>query len=172
MVPMIYEQYVVRPEAPRVKQKNPDVIKVNKEEFLIGAGIVRAIPGPVFSVSAFTGAIILKDEGKNKQWLGGMIGMIAIFLPSALLVLFFYPVWNNLKKYTIFYRALSGINATVVGILVASTIYLLHDVSLIMKPTQLILNALVVIATFVLLRFTNIKSPIIVVMCLLLGALL
>jgi chromate transporter len=59
------------------------------------------------------------------------IGSIAIFLPSALLVLFFFPIWNNLKKYAVVYRSLEGINAAVVGIMIAATLYIMKNISLI-----------------------------------------
>ncbi len=79
--------------------------------------MVRAIPGPVFSIGAYVGGMVLSDKGYEYQLVGCIIGMIAIFLPSALLVLFFFPVWNNLKQYTIIYRSLEGINAAVVALL-------------------------------------------------------
>ena len=52
------------------------------------------------------------------------------FFPSALLVFFFFPIWNNLKKYAAVYRSLEGINAAVVGIMIASTFYIMKDISL------------------------------------------
>ncbi|MEO7961359.1 MAG: chromate efflux transporter [Ginsengibacter sp.] len=161
LMPMMYEQYVVRE-----KTKS-----ITKEEFLTGWGLVRAIPGPVFSVSAYTGGMVLRSEGKNKQLLGCIIGCIFIFLPSALLVLFFYPIWNNLKRFVVIFRALEGINAVVVGIMWAAFLYLLKDISVTDFNTVSLLNIFVIITTFCLLTFTRIKSPIIVIGCLLLGIL-
>ena len=92
--------------------------------------MVRAIPGPVFSIASFMGGIALKKEGPSVQLLGCIIGSVAIFLPSALLVLFFFPVWQNLKKFVVVLRSLEGINAAVVGIMMAATFYLLKDVSI------------------------------------------
>ena len=92
---------------------------------LTGYGIVRAIPGPVFSIGSFTGGMVLRNENKFTQLLGCILGSIAIFLPSALLVLFFYPVWNNLKKYVVIYRSLEGINAAIVGIMFGAFFYLI-----------------------------------------------
>ncbi len=160
LMPMMYDQYVVR-----------DKIKYNitREEYLTGWGIVRAIPGPVFSVASYTGGMVMRPEGKRMQLLGCIIGAIAIFLPSALLVLFFYPVWHNLKKYPIVYRALEGINAAVVGIMWAATFYLLHDISIANFKIVSFINIAVIIGTFCLLHFTKIKSPYVVAGCLLLG---
>jgi len=132
-------------------------------------GIVRAVPGPVFSISAFTGGMALKDMGTKMQLLGCVIGMIAIFLPSALLVLFFFPIWHNLKKYAAVYRSLEGINAVVVGIMIASTFYIMKDISFAEPKTVSLVNILVITGTILLLNFTRIASPLIVIACLLLG---
>lgn len=173
LIPMMYEQFVERPTSPRVQRKNQDktqnVIEINRDEFYIGAGIVRAIPGPVFSIAAYTGALALKEKGRHWQLLGGLIGTIAIFLPSALLVLFFFPVWSNLKKYAVVYRALEGINAVVVGIMVASTIYMMKDISLTEFKTISILNLGVILSTWLILSVTRLPSPVIVIICLMLG---
>ena len=173
LIPMMYEQYVERPKSPQVQRRNQDktqqVIKIDREEFYIGAGVVRAIPGPVFSIAAFTGGTALKEKGIEWQILGCIIGTIAIFLPSALLVLFFFPIWHNLKKYAVVYRALEGINAVVVGIMVASTLYMMKDISLTEFKTVSILNVGVITSTWLLLSFTRIPSPVIVLICLLLG---
>jgi chromate transporter len=128
---MMYEQFVARPTSERVQRKNLDVIKIDQDEFLTGAGMIRAMPGPVFSIAAYMGGISMKKEGTSKQIIGSIIGTIAIFLPSALLVLFFYPVWHNLHRYDSIYRSLKGINAAVVGIMTASIIFLARDISLV-----------------------------------------
>lgn len=173
LIPMMYEQYVERPKSPLVQRKNQDkkqnVIAINRAEFYIGAGIVRAIPGPVFSIAAFTGGMALKDKGIAWQILGCVIGTVAIFMPSALLVLFFFPIWNNLKRYVVVYRALEGINAVVVGIMVASTIYMMQDITLTELKTVSILNIGVILSTWLLLSFTRVPSPFVVIICLLLG---
>jgi chromate transporter len=112
----------------------------------------------------------LKDMGKEMQILGCFIGMIAIFLPSALLVLFFFPIWNNMKKYAAVYRSLEGINAAVVGIMIASTIYIMKDISFDdVKPISSLISVLAILGTFLLLNFTRIPAPLIVIACLVLG---
>ena len=169
LLPMMYEQFSVRPELK--KKKDDGAIRIDKNEMTTGMGIVRAIPGPVFSYASFTGGMALKEEGTTMQIIGCIIGTIAIFLPSALLVLFFFPIWNNLKKYAVIYRSLEGINAAVVGIMIASTFYIMKDISLVEAKTESILNVAVIIGTFLLLQFTRIASPIIVLASLLLGVL-
>jgi len=171
LFPMIYEQFVARPESQRLIKRNPNVIRVDKEDFYTGTGIVRAMPGPVFSVASFMGGIAMKDKGKSMQIMGCIIGSVAIFLPSALLVLFFFPIWHNLKKYAAVYRALEGINAVVVGIIVAATFYMMKDISFSDWRTTG-LNIAVVAGTWLFLSFSKLPSPIIVFACLLLGWLI
>jgi chromate transporter len=176
LMPLMYEQYVTRPETKRIQSTGRDVLKIGREDFLTGSGMVRAIPGPVFSIGAFTGGMALRTQGSMMQLLGSVVGAIAIFLPSALLVLFFFPVWHNLKKYAVIYRSLEGINAAVVGIMAGATAYLLKDN--IFFPlfdgnwTAAFWDIFIVMMTFVLLRLNHIPAPFIVLACLLLGALL
>jgi chromate transporter len=173
LMPMMYEQFSVRPEA--VQRKDSAVIRIDKDDMYTGMGIVRAMPGPVFAISSFTGGMALKDEGNSQeektiiQLVGCIIGTVAIFLPSALLVLFFFPIWHNLKKYAAVYRSLEGINAVVVGIMVAATFYLMKDISLLDIRLSSFINAAVIAGTFTLLQYTRLPPPLIVVGCVLLG---
>ena len=175
LIPLMYEQYVTRPETKRVQETKREVLRISREDFLTGSGIVRAIPGPVFSIGSFTGGMALREEGPAMQLLGCVIGSIAIFLPSALLVLFFFPVWQNLKKYAVIYRSLEGINAAVVGIMAGATCYLVKDtflISLIDGKMIGVWDLLIVIGTFLLLNSNRIPAPFIVMGCLLMGWLL
>lgn len=167
LMPMMYEQWSVRPEA--IKQKNPDVVQIDEQDLYTAMGIVRAVPGPVFSIASFAGGMALKDMGTEMQILGCLIGSIAIFLPSALLVLFFFPIWNNLKKYAAVYRSLEGINAVVVGVMIASTFYIMKDISITGLKTVSFINIGVIFLTFLILNFTRVAAPFIVLGCLLLG---
>jgi chromate transporter len=169
LIPMMLDQYVARPTAPKFVSGGHNIIKIDKGELLTGAGIVRAIPGPVFSIASYTGGVALKKEGKRSQLLGCIIGSVGIFLPSALLVLFFFPVWQNLKKFIMVFRALEGINAVVVGLISGSTLYLLKDISVIGFNSVVFLNISVIVGTFITLTFTRLPAPIIVLVCLLLG---
>ena len=167
LMPIMYEQFSIRPEA--IREKDQNVVQINKDDMLTGMGIVRAVPGPVFSIASFTGGMALKDMGPEMQVLGSLIGMVAIFLPSALLVLFFFPIWNNLKKYAAVYRSLEGINAAVIGIMIGSTFYILKDISLLEPKTISMVNLGVILSTFLLLVYTRVPAPVIVAGCLLLG---
>ncbi|MBE7173743.1 MAG: chromate efflux transporter [Williamsia sp.] len=169
LIPLMYEQFVVRPQSERVIAKNPHVIKISKEDFYAGAGMVRAIPGPVFSIAAYMGGVAMKEKGTGMQLGGCIIGTVAIFLPSALLALFFYPIWHNLQKYAAVYRALEGINAVIVGIMFAAIIYMMKDVAAVANKWEIIPDLCVVIGTWALIRYVKIPSPVIVLLCLLLG---
>src|SRR5215469_4382618 len=175
LMPMMYEQFCIRSVEVKKKKNDQNIITIDKEDMYNGMGIVRAIPGPVFSISTFAGGMALKDMGEtNKersamQLVGCLIGTIAIFLPSALLVLFFFPIWNNLKKYAAVYRSTEGINAAVVGILIASTLFIMKDISIAEAKTVSFINVGIILGTFLLLHYTRIPSPVIVVLCLLLG---
>jgi chromate transporter len=168
LIPLMYEQFVARPESQKLIQRNPNIVKINKEDFYTGAGFVRAIPGPVFSVSSYMGGIAMKDLGFSMQVIGCIVGSVAIFLPSALLVLFFFPIWSNIKKYATVYRALEGINAVVVGIMIASSFYMMKDFTP-SSTLMLWLEIGVGILTFILLLYSKLPSPVIVMICLLLG---
>jgi len=169
LLPMMLDQYVARPNAPKVIRKNPNAIRIEKDELLTGYGIVRAIPGPVFSVGAFVGGMALKNEGRKAQLLGCVIGAVALFLPSALLVLFFFPVWQYLKKYIVVFRALEGINAVVVGFMWAATLYLLNSINLSEMNFYSVSSLLTILSTFLVLRYTKIPAPAIVIAGILLG---
>lgn len=169
LIPMMVDQYVARPTAKKFQDSTQNIIRIKRDDLLTGAGMVRAIPGPVFSIGSYVGGIALKEEGKNFQLLGCIIGSIAIFLPSALLVLFFFPVWQYLKKYVVVYRALEGINAVVVGFMWAASLYLLKDISIFSSGYQSLLNVIIIAATVCMLQFTKLPPPMIVLGCLIAG---
>ncbi|WP_245898597.1 chromate efflux transporter [Chitinophaga niastensis] len=156
LIAMMLEQYVTRAKTQFL----------SAQELLTGAGIMRALPGPTFSISAYVGGMAMRNLGMGYQFLGCILAPVAIFLPSLLLVLFFFPIWNNLKKYVVIYRALEGINAVVVGIMWAATFILFSVI-----PINWY-NLLIMASTLALLYFTKLPSPFIVLACLLLGWLL
>lgn len=169
LLPLMLDQYVARPNTAKAIQNNPNAIKIEKSDLLTGYGIVRAIPGPVFSVATFTGGMAMKEQGKIMQLIGCIVGTIAIFLPSALLVLFFFPVWQYLKKFVVVYRSLEGINAVVVGVMWAAALYLLNGITFKNADNQMMIGYGVIIVTFLLLKYSKTPAPFIVLLCLILG---
>jgi len=169
LLPLLLDQYVARPSNPKSIERNPNQIKIEKSELLTGFGMVRAIPGPTFSVASYTGGIALKKEGKKMQLMGCIAATVGIFLPSALLVLFFFPVWQYLKKFVVVFRALEGINAVVVGLMWAAALYLLSAMPIKSFDYKALLSFAIILLTFLSLRYTKIPAPIIVIICLAIG---
>jgi len=90
---------------------------VAPEDFLAGYGAAQAVPGPLFSFAAYLGAVArMAPNG----WLGGLIALGAIYLPSFLMVGAALPYWTELRRDAKAAAALSGVNAAVVGILLAA----------------------------------------------------
>jgi len=90
---------------------------VSNDDFLAGYGAAQAVPGPLFTFAAYLGTVMaLPPNG----WLGGVICLVAIFLSSFLLVIGALPLWNELREAAWAQSALSGINAAVVGLLLAA----------------------------------------------------
>ena len=90
---------------------------VSNEAFLAGYGAAQAMPGPLFTFAAYLGTV----SGSYPNGLfGGLLALFAIYLPSFFLVIGVLPFWHELRKIVIFKKAIIGINAAVVGILIAA----------------------------------------------------
>lgn len=90
---------------------------LSNDTFLAGYGATQAVPGPLFTFAAFLGSSMNQAPS---GWLGGIICLIAIFAPSFLLVMGALPFWEGLRQNLRTRAALSGINAAVVGLLLAA----------------------------------------------------
>lgn len=90
---------------------------VSQEAFLAGYGATQAMPGPLFTFAAFLGASMSTPYG---AFITGMICLLAIFLPSFLLVVGALPFWEELRHHHGTRAALMGVNAAVVGLLLAA----------------------------------------------------
>jgi chromate transporter len=90
---------------------------VSNDLFLAGYGAAQAVPGPLFTFAAYLGAVMPAPLG---GWTGGLLTLLAIFLPSFLLVAGALPFWEILRQREAIARAMGGINAAVVGILGAA----------------------------------------------------
>lgn len=172
LIPIMYEQYVSRPQSDHVKASKREVINISKDAFLTGSGLVRAVPGPIFSISSYMGAMALKDRGVSWQLLGALVASVGIFLPSFLIVLFFFPIWQYLKKYALFYRSLEGIYASIVGIMAGATLYLSKDIASSMditKPFPILLYAFIFIFSTIALLKQKLAPQWIALTCIFLG---
>jgi chromate transporter len=90
---------------------------VTTEQFLAGYGAAQAVPGPLFTFSAYLGAAMHPGP---LAWLYGTFTLMAIFLPAYLFVLARMPLWNLMRTHPHFQAAIRGVNAGVVGILLAA----------------------------------------------------
>ena len=160
LIAMMLVQFVALP------QKRGLVPLLTSGDIMTGFGLVQAIPGPVFSVCAYFGVIIMTPYGAFWQVVGSLVCIVGIFLPSTLLLLFLFPVYQNLKQHVIIYRALEGINAVIIGVIWASGILLMMAIN---NKAIDWWSFVVVAITFLLLKFTKIPAPVIVGVCLFAG---
>lgn len=92
---------------------------LSQDEFLAGYGAVQAVPGPLFTFAGYLGAAMSAGPG---GWAGGVLALVAIFLPSLLLVLGVLPFWRHVRRWPRMRAALAGVNAAVVGLLLAALV--------------------------------------------------
>jgi len=137
---------------------------VTEQDFTAGYGAAQAVPGPLFSFSAYLGAV---EERSPTGWLGASIALVAIYVPSFLLLSAALPAWSTLRRRPAAQSALRGINAGVVGILAAA----LYDpifTSAILRPADFALA----LAAFGLLVVWRLPPWIVVVLTALGGAVI
>lgn len=153
LVPLMYTEFV------EVKHY------LTSSEFLSGYALQQVLPGPTFSFTSFLGGMALGNNGYGVlgQILGSIIAVIGINLPGLILILFIVPFWNDLKKITRIKNSLSGINAVAVGFMATAFI-------LMVRPFYDDWLAYVIMAAaFLLLKFTKIKTPIVILIGVVLG---
>lgn len=90
---------------------------VSNNDFLAGYGLAQAVPGPLFTFAAYLGAI---SNVSPSGWGGATVCTVAIFLPAFLLIVAAIPYWESLRRFASIQAAMRGINAAVVGILLAA----------------------------------------------------
>jgi len=153
LVPLMFTEFV------QMKQY------LHASGFLSGFAIQQALPGPTFSFTSYVGALSMRNfgYGLTGQILGGAVAVLGINLPGLILVLFIVPFWEDLKKITRIKYSLGGINAVSVGFILAAFI-------LLVKPVGLDFLAIsILVITFLILNFTKISPPFIVIAGILLG---
>ena len=175
LAPLLYTEFVELREddaskvtalRSRLKQKyspKPYHRPISHDEFLSGYAVAQALPGPVFSFSAYIGALSARDYGIGGEIMGAFMSAIGIFLPGTFMIFFVIRFWDSLKKYRPVRASLEGITAAAAGLVAASAIILFQPLE------NTFLNFGVTIATFCLLVFTRIPSPLIILGGLVLG---
>lgn len=136
---------------------------ISHGEFLSGYAIVQALPGPLFSFSAYIGALSSRDYGIGGSILGAFTSAIGIFLPGTFLIFFVIRFWENLKKYRPIRASLEGITAVSAGLVTSSAIIMFQPLE------NSLLNFGVTVATFCILAFTKVPPPLIILGGLIFG---
>jgi chromate transporter len=129
---------------------------VSNDAFLAGYGAAQAVPGPLFTFAAYLGALMGPEPN---GWQGALLCIVAIFLPAFLLTIGVLPFWDDLRRLKAIRSALTGINAAVVGLLLAA---LYHPVwtSAIKGPSDFGLG----LAAFALLVFWKLPPWLVVML--------
>ena len=135
---------------------------ISEDSFLAGYGAAQALPGPLFTFSAYLGTAMMPTPN---GWLGGVICLLAIFAPAVLLTIGALPFWTSLRRHKPARAVLLGVNAVVVGLLMAA----LYDpvfTSAVERPVDLAF----VLAAYSLLTFYRWSPWLVVVLGALAGA--
>jgi chromate transporter len=137
---------------------------VSPSHFVAGYGAAQAVPGPLFTFAAYLGAV----EGPQPNgWLGAAIALGAIFLPAFLLVVGSLPLWEAMRTRPAVQSALRGVNAAVVGLLLAA-LYTPVWTSAITRPA----DVAVALAAFGLLLLWRVPPWLVVLLTAAAGAAL
>ena len=137
---------------------------ISNDAFLAGYGAVQAVPGPLFTFAAYLGTVI---TGGSWAWVGGVWCLLALFLPSWLLVAGTLPYWDQLRSKRWSKASMFGINAAVVGILLAALYNPLWKESI-----SSLLDVFVAIGVFALLSPLRVPPWIVVILAAVIGQLL
>ena len=129
---------------------------ISNDAFLAGYGAAQAVPGPLFTFAAYLGTAM---QPSPNGWLGALICLVAIFLPSFLLLFGALPFWNDLRQRAEIQSALRGVNAAVVGLLLAA-LYTPVWTSAIGRPVDFAIAAV----AFLLLVFWKVSPWLVVVL--------
>jgi chromate transporter len=177
LAPLLYTEFVeVKDEKEKETKAAKLKIKIKKhyapkpyhhllsdEEFLSGYAVAQALPGPIFSFSAYIGALSSRDYGIGGEIVGAIMSALGIFLPGTFLIFFVIRFWDSLKQYRPIRASLEGITAASAGLVAASAVIMFQPLE------NTLINFGFTIATFFLLAFTRIPAPLIIVGGLMLG---
>ena len=110
---------------------------VGSADFLAGYGAAQAVPGPMFAIGAYLGAVAAPA---HQAFFGALLGLVGIFLPGMLILLAALPFWDHLRRWPAAQAMMAGVNAAVVGLLGAA-LYGLVWVSAVRDPHDFLLAA-------------------------------
>lgn len=131
---------------------------ISQADFLAGYGAAQAIPGPLFSVAAYIGSLLSTTEPVA----AALLGLCAIFLPGFLLLLASVPMWQKLQHMELALSVIRGVNAAVLGILIATFFNPLLSAVIINH-----VDLLIILIGFLLLNRLNVSVLLMLTGCLL-----
>lgn len=152
--------------------------RMTLDELNTGLGLIQAAPGPNFNLAVYTNSIAMKNSGSGfgGQLLGSLIGLIAVFMPGTLLVLFAYPIWEKLNNSVYLRRSINGIFAISVGFILTAALIINQNfilkISNYSNKMQLLTELSVCIVTVLMLLTKKIPTPFIVLFAIILGWLM
>ncbi len=138
---------------------------LSESAFLSGYALQQALPGPTFAFTSFVGSLSMGSNGYGLggQVIGALVAVIGINLPGLILILFIVPFWEDLKKIARIKNSLSGINAVAVGFMITALL-------LLVTPFNQSWTAYLIMAgSFLLLHFTRVKTPVVILLSVVLG---
>ena len=128
------------------------------DKFLSGYALAQTVPGPLFTFAAYVGGVV------TGGWAGAALCTAGIFLPSFLLLFGVLPFWHRLRRFLPVRRALAGVNAAVVGLLLAA----LYD-PVFTTSVRSSVDFLIAVLLFLLLKAGRVPVPLLVVLAALAG---
>jgi chromate transporter len=143
-----------------------DLVETNmllkSNEFLLGYGLVQGIPGPMFSFSAFAAVLASRDYQISYQVLSSFSSALGMFLPGILIILFFYPIFEQLKKIKAIQLSIKGIIAVSGGFILSLAIMLIYRIESIEYLIFMVISGVLILSK-------KIPIPFIVLLMILIG---
>jgi len=134
---------------------------IEKDIFLAGYGASQAIPGPLFTFSSYLGMFLANE---NNFLLTSVLCLVFIFLPSLLLIIGTLPLWSKIRRINIVIHAFKGVNASVIGLLIAA----FYD-PIILSSLRGMSDVILILIAFIILFFTKISQWLAVLMLIFFG---
>lgn len=154
LIPLMYGEFVEFKEY------------LTSKEFLTGIALMQALPGPLFSISAYVGGLTMREYGIIGQLTGSLFSSLGIFLPGIFLIFFVIRFWDHFKHYRVVKASLEGVNAVSAGLVVSAAI-------LLFKPIEVnVLNISIIALTIVALIYNKIPAPFLILGGILMGVIL
>jgi chromate transporter len=153
LIPLMYGEFVEFKEY------------LSSNEFLTGIALMQALPGPLFSISAYVGGLTMRDYGMLGQLTGSLFSSLGIFLPGIFLIFFVIRFWDHFKHYRVVKASLEGVNAVSAGLVVSAAILLFKPIEV--NP----MNIGIIVCTISALIYNRIPAPIMILAGILAGVI-